>query len=211
MKTGRYRSQTEPGLRCDRPGGQARAVREALLVVNPFATRVSEAKLAQVEEELGAGGPPDRRADASIRGTRRELVADACRDGTQAVIVFSGDGGFNEALNGLDGDVPIGFLPGGGTSVLSRALGLPPDPIEAARRLADALVAGRTRRIALGCVNHRRFAFGAGLGTRRRGGAARRRARAGATTGSGPATSRSRSRSCARSPPTAATSSRSSR
>ena len=44
------------------------------------------------------------------------------------VIVFSGDGGFNEALNGLEGDVPVGFLPGGGTSVLPRALGLPSDP-----------------------------------------------------------------------------------
>jgi hypothetical protein len=28
------------------------------------------------------------------------------------VVVFSGDGGFNEALNGLESDVPIGFLPG---------------------------------------------------------------------------------------------------
>ena len=49
------------------------------------------------------------------------------------MIVFSGDGGFNEALNGIEGDVPIGFLPGGGTSVLPRALGLPAEPVAAAR------------------------------------------------------------------------------
>jgi diacylglycerol kinase family enzyme len=78
--------------------------------------------------------------------------------------VFSGDGGFNEALNGLEGDVPIGFLPGGGASVLSRALGLPGDPVAAAKQLAEAIEQNRTRRIAVGRVNGRRFAFSAGIG-----------------------------------------------
>jgi diacylglycerol kinase family enzyme len=80
------------------------------------------------------------------------------------VIVFSGDGGFNEALNGIEGDVPIGFLPGGGTSVLPRALGLPAEPLAAAIQLAEAIEQRRTRRITLGRVNGRRFAFNAGLG-----------------------------------------------
>ena len=82
-------------------------------------------------------------------------VADADR-----IYVFSGDGGFNEALNGSDGRIPLGFVPGGGTSVLPRALGLPRDPVEAARRLA----AGKTRRISLGRANGRRFGFAAGVG-----------------------------------------------
>ena len=138
-------------------------MRQAVLVVNPFATRVSEPTLARVEAELG------RAAELEVVQTRHpqhatELVADACRDGASTVIVYSGDGGFNEALNGLAPGVPIAFLPGGGTSVLSRALGLPSDPVDAARRIADALETGRTRRIALGRVNGRRFAFGAGLG-----------------------------------------------
>jgi diacylglycerol kinase family enzyme len=138
-------------------------VRSAVLIVNPFATRVSEERLARVEEELR------RAVELSVVRTERprhatELATDACRDGAGAVIVFSGDGGFNEALNGLEADVPIGFLPGGGASVLSRALGLPIDPVEAARRLAESLAAERTRRITLGCVNGRRFAFSAGIG-----------------------------------------------
>lgn len=138
-------------------------MRNAVLVVNPFATRVSEEKLALVEEQLA------RAVRLEVVRTERprhatELVTDACRDGVDAVLVYSGDGGFNEALNGLERDVPIGFLPGGGTSVLSRALGVPLDPVEAARRLADALARDRTRRITLGCVNGRRFAFGAGIG-----------------------------------------------
>jgi diacylglycerol kinase family enzyme len=133
------------------------------LVVNPFATRVSEERLADVRAEL------ERVAELDVVLTERpahatELVTEAGRGGAEAVVVFSGDGGFNEALNGLDSDVPIGFLPGGGTSVLPRALGLPRDPVAAARQVADALSAGRTRRISLGRVNGRRFAFAAGVG-----------------------------------------------
>lgn len=135
----------------------------AVLVVNPFATRVSEEKIAAVEDELR------RVVEISVVRTERprhaiELVSEACADGCEAVIVFSGDGGFNEALNGLPADVPIGFLPGGGTSVLPRALGFPLDPVGAARRLAESIDQGRTRRITLGRVNGRRFAFSAGLG-----------------------------------------------
>jgi len=133
------------------------------LVVNPFATRVSEERLARVHEELARAG--DLEVALSERpGHATELVRAACRRGAAAVVVFSGDGGFNEALNGLEHDVPIGFLPGGGTSVLPRALGLPREPVAAARRLAEALATGRRRRISLGRVDGRRFAFAAGIG-----------------------------------------------
>jgi diacylglycerol kinase family enzyme len=133
------------------------------LVVNPFATRVNEQRLERVRAEL------ERVAEVDVVLTERpghatELVTEAGRDGAEAVVVFSGDGGFNEALNGLESDVPIGFLPGGGTSVLPRALGLPRDTVAAARQVADALAASRARRVSLGRVNGRRFAFGAGIG-----------------------------------------------
>jgi diacylglycerol kinase family enzyme len=133
------------------------------LVVNPFATGVSAERLAAVHDALAVA------VDLDVVLTERprhatELVTEACRGGAEAVVVFSGDGGFNEALNGLESDVPIGFLPGGGTSVFSRALGLPRDPVDAARQLAGALAADRTRRISLGRVNGRRFAFAAGIG-----------------------------------------------
>jgi diacylglycerol kinase family enzyme len=133
------------------------------LVVNPFATRVSEERLAAVREELARAGELEV-VLTERPGHATELVTDASRGGAEAVVVFSGDGGFNEALNGLEADIPIGFLPGGGTSVLSRALGLPRDPVRAARQVADALAAGRTRRIGVGRVNGRRFGFAAGIG-----------------------------------------------
>jgi diacylglycerol kinase family enzyme len=130
------------------------------LVVNPFASRVSDDRLDAVVGELSRAG------EVAVIRTERprhaiELVSTAEAD---VVVVFSGDGGFNEALNGLRDGMPIGFLPGGGTSVLSRALGLPADPVAAAAQVADALASGRTRRIGVGRANGRRFAFSAGVG-----------------------------------------------
>ncbi len=132
------------------------------LIVNPFASAVTEERVRAVEAELRTAG------DVEILLTERplhasELVAQA--SGADALVVYSGDGGFNEALNGVERLVlPLGFLPGGRTSVLPRALGLPRDPVAAARQVAEALRRERTRTITLGRVNGRRFGFSAGVG-----------------------------------------------
>lgn len=132
------------------------------LIVNPFASGVDDERLAAVERELTAA------AEVTTMRTERPQhateLAEASGRAYDAIVVFSGDGGFNEVLNGADGDTPLGFVPGGGTSVLPRALGLPRDPVEAARAIAAAFAAGRTRRISLGRVNGRRFGFSAGVG-----------------------------------------------
>jgi diacylglycerol kinase family enzyme len=125
-----------------------------LLIVNPYASGVDDERAAAVAEALG---------DVEVRRTERrdhatELVREAVD--AEAIYVFSGDGGFNEALNGLERDVPLGFVPGGAANVLPRALGLPRDPVRAARLLAQA----GPRRISLGRVNGRRFGFSSGIG-----------------------------------------------
>jgi diacylglycerol kinase family enzyme len=130
------------------------------LIVNPFASEVTEARVRAVEEELGRVAEV-RTQLTERRGHATELAAEAEGD---AVVVYSGDGGFNEVLNGVREGIPLGFLPGGGTSVLPRALGLPRDPAAAARRVAEALEERRTRTISLGRVNRRRFSFAAGVG-----------------------------------------------
>lgn len=124
------------------------------LIVNPRASRVDEPTIRAVAAALGATVV---RTEGPGHATELAREAHAWAD---AIYVFSGDGGFNEALNGADGTVPIGFVPGGGTSVLPRALGLPRDPFAAARRLVTAT----PRRISLGRANGRRFAFSAGIG-----------------------------------------------
>jgi diacylglycerol kinase family enzyme len=133
---------------------------EVVLIVNPFASEVTEARVRAVDRELGRAGTV-RTLLTERPGHAVELARTARGD---ALVVYSGDGGFNEVLNGVGAGVPLGFLPGGGTNVLPRALGLPRNAAAAARRVAEALEAGRTRTIGLGRVNGRRFAFAAGVG-----------------------------------------------
>jgi len=139
------------------------SVKRALLIVNPYSTHVTGARITAVERALRES------VDVETRFTQRpghatELAAAAAADAVDGIVVFSGDGTYNEALNGADGALPFGFLPGGGTSVLPRALGLSRDPVVAARAVGAALAEGRLRRISLGAVNGRAFSFSAGLG-----------------------------------------------
>jgi diacylglycerol kinase family enzyme len=130
-----------------------------VLIVNPAASGVTQSRITAVMSELAAGGPIEKLV-SERPGHAAELAARACRE-SEAIYIFAGDGGFNEAVNGMRGSVPIGFLPGGATNVLPRALGLPRDPVDCARLLAPA---ARRRRISLGVANGRRFTFAAGVG-----------------------------------------------
>ncbi|TML17933.1 MAG: hypothetical protein E6G33_01545 [Actinobacteria bacterium] len=137
-------------------------MKRAVLIVNPFASRVSEEAISAVERKL-----MDAAYVRTVRTEHPRHAIELARAAGEAdaLIVFSGDGGFNEALNGVErNDLPLGFVPGGGTNVLPRALGLPRDPVDAAERIADALAHERTRHISTGRVNGRRFAFTAGIG-----------------------------------------------
>jgi diacylglycerol kinase family enzyme len=95
----------------------------SVLIVNPRASKVTEPLVEQVARALDV----TEVLRTERGGHATELVAGLV--GVERIYVFSGDGGFNEALNGSDGRTPLGFVPGGGTSVLPRALGLPRDPI----------------------------------------------------------------------------------
>jgi len=127
-----------------------------VLIANPFASGVTERRLEAVQRALPEG---TETVLTVARGHATELAREwASR--AETIYVFSGDGTYNEVLNGVDRDVALGFIPGGGTSVLPRALGLPRDAVRAAERVAI----GTRRRISLGRVNGRRFGFSAGIG-----------------------------------------------
>ena len=117
------------------------------LVVNPFASRVTEERVRELERRLDVV----ETLLTERRGHATELAAAAAGD---AVFVFGGDGVVNEVLNGLPAEKPLGVIPGGYTNVLARALKVPADPVQAVRR----------RRISVGRANGRRFAFSAGIG-----------------------------------------------
>lgn len=138
------------------------SVKRAALIVNPYSTHVTGARVTQVERALAEH--VDVRTEFTRRAGHATDLARELAPEVDAIVVFSGDGTYNEAMNGADGATPFGFLPGGGTSVLPRALGVPRDPVAAARTVGEALASGRVRRISLGAVNERRFCFSAGLG-----------------------------------------------
>jgi diacylglycerol kinase family enzyme len=132
-------------------------LKRAGLIVNPFASAVTEVRLAAVERELRS------HVELTVVQTERPQhateLARALGD-VDAIFVFGGDGLLNEVLNGIRPEPAVGVLPGGGKNVTARALGVPLDPLEAARALPGA----PERRISLGRANGRRFAFAAGIG-----------------------------------------------
>lgn len=61
---------------------------------------------------------------------------EAIKSGTRLLVVFGGDGTFQNLVNAAYGaDVVMGILPGGGGNDFASALGLPKDPVAAARAI----------------------------------------------------------------------------
>jgi diacylglycerol kinase family enzyme len=129
----------------------------ALLIANPWASGVDERRLAAVRAVL----PEETEVRLTGRSGEATEIAREVSGQVAALYVFGGDGTFNEVLNGIDGATPVGFIPGGGTSVLPRALGLPRDPVACARTLS---LGADSRRITVGRANGRRFGFACGVG-----------------------------------------------
>jgi diacylglycerol kinase family enzyme len=103
-----------------------------------------------------------------VRTKRKEhamhLARGGVHEGVDAVVSFGGDGTANEVANGLAGtDVPMAIIPGGGTNVLARSLGIPKDPVEATWYLI-AHRQNEPRRVSLGRAEGRYFTFGCGVG-----------------------------------------------
>lgn len=134
-----------------------------LLVVNTRAGTVTPRKVRFIEAALGERAKVERaRTRAPGHGTE---LASAAAEGTHdAVAVLGGDGTVNEVVNGLAGsDVPLGIIPGGGTNVLARALGIPQEPLRAAGYLLARLDT-EPRRVPLGRADGRFFTFSCGMG-----------------------------------------------
>ena len=135
-----------------------------LIIVNPYATTVSDrlrnlvvyALQGRYEVEAVSTPPP---TPATERGR-------AARDGGYDVGgACGGDGTLNEVANGLAGtDLPVAILPGGGTNVVSRTLGIPNDVVDATEHLLSLADEWAPRKIDLGLVDDRRFVFACGAG-----------------------------------------------
>jgi diacylglycerol kinase family enzyme len=135
-----------------------------LLVVNPVARTVSQPTLAVIEKALSADFRLEV-AETKQKGHANEIAEQAVHDGIDLVVVFSGDGTINEAVNALAGtDVALGVLPGGATNVLVRALGLPTDPVECTGVLIGKALDDDAFKLHLGRADGRYFAVNCGAG-----------------------------------------------
>jgi diacylglycerol kinase family enzyme len=135
-----------------------------LLVVNSFASSVTARNTVVVHRELERGNHVEL-VETNRRGHATRFAQDAARRAIDVVVAFGGDGTLNEVATGVAGTATaVGVLPGGSTNVFARTLGLPNDPVPAARQLADAIGRGAVERIGLGRVNGRYFCFHTGIG-----------------------------------------------
>src|SRR2546430_10711493 len=138
--------------------------RRMLIIVNPYATTVSDRLKNLVVYALRGSYHVDA-IDTEARDHATDLCREAARSGYDVVVAFGGDGTVNEAANGLAGsDTPLSCLPGGRTNVYCRMLGIPTDVVDATEHLLQLADDWRPRRLDLGHVNERKFLFSAGVG-----------------------------------------------
>lgn len=138
--------------------------RKMLVIVNPYATTVSDRLRNLVVHALGSRYEVTA-IDTQRQGHATELVREAAQEGYDVVVAFGGDGTLNEAANGLVGtDVPLTHLPGGATNVFGRLLGVPAEIVDATEHLLRIADDWQPRKVDLGTMNGRYFTFSAGFG-----------------------------------------------
>ncbi|HEY2772278.1 MAG TPA: diacylglycerol kinase family protein [Solirubrobacteraceae bacterium] len=144
--------------------GRSAPSKRMLVIVNPYATTVSDRLKNLVVYALRGRYHVDA-IDTERRDHATELCREAAREGYDVVVAFGGDGTVNEAANGLAGSTtPLCPLPGGRTNVYCRMLGIPTDVVDATEHLLRLADDWQPRRVDLGYVNDRAFTFSAGVG-----------------------------------------------
>jgi diacylglycerol kinase family enzyme len=138
--------------------------RRMLIIVNPYATTVSDRLRNLVVYALQGRFEVDA-VDTEARGHATELCREAAHEGYDVVVAFGGDGTVNEAANGLLGSsTPLCCLPGGSANVFGKMLGIPGDVVDATEHLLAMADDWRVRKVDVGVVNGRCFTFASGLG-----------------------------------------------
>ncbi|MBE6983753.1 MAG: diacylglycerol kinase family lipid kinase [Ruminococcaceae bacterium] len=98
----------------------------------------------------------------SGQGQAREIAKTRAGE-VDLVVCCGGDGTYNETMTGLlqsGAEIPIGYIPAGSTNDFASSLGLPADPLAAAKMIAG----GRVRRYDVGSFGGRHFAYVASFG-----------------------------------------------
>ena len=146
-----------------RPGRRS-AKKQMLIIVNPYATTVSD-RLKNLVVYALQGRFEVETVSTEAQNHATEIGREVRDHGYDIVVAFGGDGTLNEVANGLAGtDVPVSVLPGGSTNVVCRTLGIPNDVVDATEHLLALADDWAPRRIDLGTVDGRHFVFACGVG-----------------------------------------------
>lgn len=147
-----------------RPGRARSAKKRMLIIVNPYATTVSD-RLKNLVVYALQGRFEVETVATEAQNHATEIGREVRDHGYDVVVAFGGDGTLNEVVNGLAGtDVPVSVLPGGSTNVVCRTLGIPNDVVDATEHLLALVDEWEPRRIDLGLVDDRHFVFSCGVG-----------------------------------------------
>jgi diacylglycerol kinase family enzyme len=138
--------------------------RRALVIVNPYATTVSEHLRNLVVHAL-AGRYDVEAVETQAPGHATEICRAVAGDGYGLVVAFGGDGTVNEAANGLVGSpTPLTCLPGGSANVYCKLLGIPAEIVDATEHLLALADRFAPRQVDVGVVDGRHYTFCAGIG-----------------------------------------------
>ncbi len=138
-------------------------MKKLFFVMNPAAgMRKANKVLPDILAEFNRAGFDVTVHITGKRGEAREVV---CQRASQMdlVVCCGGDGTFNEVIAGVmesGTDVAVGYIPAGSTNDFASSLGLPADPVEAAKRI----IAGKPERFDVGCFGGRYFTYVASFG-----------------------------------------------
>lgn len=130
----------------------------SVLIYNPTAGRQRHAELLDpILAALRKGGLDVEPVPTGGPGQATVLARERAEAGAECVIAFGGDGTVREVAAGLlaspDTDAALGILPGGTVNLLGLSLGLPRDPLAAAKLLPRL----RPQAIDVGLVNEAPF------------------------------------------------------
>jgi YegS/Rv2252/BmrU family lipid kinase len=133
---------------------------DVAVLVSPAAGRGRAGVLAtHVLAAFSAAGLTPRLLPATTGAEGERQAGRAVADGVAAVVAVGGDGTVHAALQAIAGTaVPLAVVPAGTGNDLVRALGIPAEPVAAARAAAEDLAAGEVLTVDAGRTGDRWWA-----------------------------------------------------
>lgn len=135
--------------------------RKAFVIANGFAGgKKAKAIVGDLSSFLSANNLPFEIFDTEKEGNAKDTLASQLNESFSELIIIGGDGTLNEAVNGLNRDIPVSIIPAGTGNdfVKNVALG------KSRQQQFETALSGMEKVIDLGKCNDRIFLNGVGIG-----------------------------------------------